>query len=160
MQPLVDGRRQAERFYQLMHKTDASIRRGHRSLRHFILNVSAPENGLLQIVREIKLVQPFNDSSLACPTSTCHNSVHSKSLRDCDGSVCEHKSNTAKRRRISSFLFSFANSANGYAFLRARDYDKLSDRERYLWDICLFAALTDGRGNVPDFFRPPQGAHA
>src|SRR5579872_398584 len=119
MQPLVDGRRQAERFYQLMHKTDASIRRGHRSLRHFILNVSAPENGLLQIVREIKLVQPFNDSSLACPTSTCHNSVHSKSLRDCDGSVCEHKSNTAKRRRISSFLFSFANSANGYAFLRS-----------------------------------------
>src|SRR5579871_6998754 len=123
MQPLVDGRRQAERFYQLMHKTDASIRRGHRSLRHFILNVSAPENGLLQIVREIKLVQPFNDSSLACPTSTCHNSVHSKSLRDCDGSVCEHKSNTAKRRRISSFLFSFANSANGYAFLRTSHGD-------------------------------------
>src|SRR5579872_680626 len=141
MQPLVDGRRQAERFYQLMHKTDASIRRGHRSLRHFVLNVSAPENGLLQIDREIKLVQPFNDSSLACPTSTCHNSVHSKSLRDCDGSVCEHKSNTAKRRRISSFLFSFANSANGYAFFRiSAELLEVLRSTQILWDFKVGAA--------------------
>jgi hypothetical protein len=40
------------------------------------------------------------------------------------------------------------------------DYATLLERERYLWDICFFDALSSGKGNVSNFFASPNGAHA
>ncbi|MFN0051352.1 MAG: DUF4375 domain-containing protein [Planctomycetales bacterium] len=40
------------------------------------------------------------------------------------------------------------------------DYEKLSDRERYLWDICSFAALADVMGCVSTYFSSPNAEHA
>jgi hypothetical protein len=43
------------------------------------VNIGSAEHRLLQVVGEVGLVQPLQDSAPACPTATRHISVHSKS---------------------------------------------------------------------------------
>jgi hypothetical protein len=40
------------------------------------------------------------------------------------------------------------------------DYDKLSNRERFLWDVCFFAALSVGKGELQSYVMAPESANA
>src|SRR6266436_3615938 len=78
-QLLVDSRRQPELLRQLIDQADPAVRGSDRPLRHFVMDVGGSEHGLLQIIGKVASVEPSQDSPLACPTATRHNSVHSKS---------------------------------------------------------------------------------
>jgi hypothetical protein len=40
------------------------------------------------------------------------------------------------------------------------DYDKLTERERFLWHVCFFAALTSGKGELQSYVMAPESADA
>jgi len=104
VQPLVNGRRQADHLRQLMDQADAAVRRPDGPLRNFILNVGSANHGLRQVRRKIGFVEAVGDSLLASATAIRHNSFHSKSLRECGYLLGGQPLNTAERRRISSFF--------------------------------------------------------
>jgi hypothetical protein len=105
VQPLINRRRQTERPRQLMHKRDAAVSRADGSLRHLILDIGGPEHGLPKIIREVEFVQALQDSPLASTTATRHNSVHSKSLRECGGSFSLTRMKHRKTPKDFEFLF-------------------------------------------------------